>query len=60
MNKYKKLEEDIKFLNKYIQSIQRKLDDLSFENEDRKNELRKRAQSKYYINLISYAIVKLS
>ncbi len=60
MNKYKKLEEDIKFLNKYIQSIQKKLDDLSFEYEDRKNDLRKRAQSKYYINLLSYALIKLS
>jgi SNF2 family DNA or RNA helicase len=55
---FKKIEEDIKFINTGMKSIKKKLDDLSFEYEDLKNEMIKRNKSKYYTNLISFAILK--
>jgi hypothetical protein len=56
---YKKLEEDIEFLNKGIKSTKKKLDDLLFEYEDLKNEMSKRNKSKFYTNLISFAVLKI-
>jgi len=59
LNKIKKLEEEIKFINKDIDSTRRKLDDLSFEYEDLKNEMIKRNISKFYTNLLSFALLKI-
>ncbi|MFX1552200.1 MAG: SNF2-related protein, partial [Promethearchaeota archaeon] len=56
---FKKLEEDIKFINKDIKSTRKKLDDLSFEYEDLKKEMIKRNKSKFYTNLISFALLIL-
>ncbi|MFW9969546.1 MAG: SNF2-related protein [Candidatus Odinarchaeota archaeon] len=56
---FEKLEEDIKFINEDIKSTKKKLDDLSFEFEDLKNEMIKRNRSKYYTNLISFALLKI-
>jgi hypothetical protein len=57
---FKKIEEDIKFINTGMISIKKKLDDLSFEYEDLKNEMIKRNKSKYYTNLISFALLKFA
>ncbi len=56
---FKKIEEDIKFINAGMKSIKRKLDDLSFEYEDLKNEMIKRNKSKFYTNLISFGLLKI-
>ncbi|MFW9820033.1 MAG: hypothetical protein ACFFE5_10530, partial [Candidatus Thorarchaeota archaeon] len=56
---FKKLEEDIKFIEKDIKSGRRKLEDLSFEYEDLKNEMIKRNKSKFYTNLVSFAVLKI-
>jgi len=55
----KKLEEEIKFLKRDIQSISKKLDDLAFENEDLRNEMNRRNIAKFYTNLLSFAVVKI-
>lgn len=55
---YQKLEEEIGNLEKDIKAVKKKIDDLSFEYEDRKNEMNKRNLSKFYTNLSSIAIVK--
>ena len=59
MNKIEKLKEEINFLKNDINLIEKKLDDLSFEFEDLKNEMIRRNRSKYYTNLISFALIKL-
>jgi len=59
INKLKKLEEEIKFLEQDIKLNEKKLDDLSFEYEDLKNEMRKRNKSKFYTNLLSFALLKI-
>ncbi|KKM19235.1 hypothetical protein LCGC14_1657710 [marine sediment metagenome] len=59
MNNIKKLEEEIKFLKSDIRLIQIKLDDLSFEFEDLKNEMVKRNLSKFYTTILSFALIKL-
>ena len=59
MNNIKNLKEEIKFLTDDIRLIERKLDDLSFEFEDLKNEMIKRNSSKFYINILSFALIKL-
>ena len=59
LNKIKKLEEEIKFINKDINLTKRKLDDLSFEYEDLKNEMIKRNISKFFTNLLSFALLKI-
>ena len=59
MYKIEKLEEEIKFLTSDIKLIEKKLDDLSFEFEDLKNEMIKRSLSKYYIKVLSFALIKL-
>ncbi len=56
---FKKLEEEIKFIKKDIKLTKKKLDDLLFEYEDLKNEMLKRNRSKFYTNLISFALLKL-
>jgi len=59
MNKIEKLKEEINFLKQDIRLIEKKLDDLSFEFEDRKNEMIRRSRSKYYTNIISFALIKV-
>ena len=54
----KKLEEEIKFINKDIKSTKKKLDGLLFDYEDLKNEMIRRNKSKFYTNLISFALLK--
>ncbi|MFX0004649.1 MAG: SNF2-related protein, partial [Candidatus Hermodarchaeota archaeon] len=58
LNYFKKLEEEIKFLEKDIKLTKKKLDDLSFEYEDLKKEMIKRNKSKFYTNLISFGLLK--
>ena len=58
LNNIKKLEEEIKFIQKDMKLTEKKLDDLSFEYEDLKNEMIKRNLSKFYTNLLSFAILK--
>jgi len=60
LTQLEKLEEDIKFIEKDIQSIVRKLDDLSFEYNDLKKEMHKRNLSKFYTNLYSLAIIRFT
>ena len=59
IDKIKKLEEEIKFIQKDIKLTEKKLDDLSFEYEDLKNEMNKRNLSKFYTNLLSFALLKV-
>ena len=59
LNKLKKLEEDIKFITKDLNLTKKKLDDLSFEYEDLKNEMIKRNLSKFFTNLLSFSLLKL-
>jgi len=54
----KKLEEEIKFLKRDIQSIGKKLDDLAFEYEDLRNEMNRRNLAKFYTNLLSFALLR--
>ncbi|MFX0154985.1 MAG: SNF2-related protein [Candidatus Hodarchaeota archaeon] len=56
---FKKLEEEIKFIKKDLQVIEKKLDDLAYEYEDLKNDMNKRNLSKFYTNLLSFAILKI-
>ena len=58
LDKIKKLEEEIKFIDKDIQLTKKKLDDLSFEYEDLRNEMIKRNRSKFYTNLLSFALLR--
>ncbi|MFX1371862.1 MAG: SNF2-related protein [Promethearchaeota archaeon] len=59
LNDIKKLEEEINFINKDIILTKRKLDDISFEYEDLKNEMIKKNKSKFYTNIISFALLKI-
>ncbi|MBA7655995.1 hypothetical protein ES703_63908 [subsurface metagenome] len=59
LNKLKKLEEDIKFIIKDLNLTKKKLDDLSFEYEDLKNEMIKRNLSKFFTNLLSFSLLKI-
>ncbi len=59
LNKLKKLEEDINFIIKDLNLTNKKLDDLSFEYEDLKNEMIKRNLSKFFTNLLSFSLLKI-
>ncbi|MFX1310537.1 MAG: DEAD/DEAH box helicase [Promethearchaeota archaeon] len=59
LNMIKKLEEEIKFIEEDIKINETKLDDLAFEYEDLKNEMIKRNKSKFYTNLLSFALLKI-
>ncbi|MFX1413775.1 MAG: SNF2-related protein [Promethearchaeota archaeon] len=59
LKKVKQIDEDINFLEKDIAFTEKKIDDLSFEFEDIKNEMIKRNLAKFYTNLSSFAIVKI-
>jgi hypothetical protein len=54
-----KIEEEILFIDKDIKLAEKKLDDLSFEHEDLKNEMNRRNLSKFYTNLLSFAIIRI-
>ncbi|MFX1478198.1 MAG: DEAD/DEAH box helicase [Promethearchaeota archaeon] len=54
-----RLEEEVRFLEKDITSANKKLDDLSFNYEDLKNEMKRRNLSKFYTNILSIAIIRL-
>jgi len=60
LNKIQKLEEEIAFIEKDIQKIEKKLDDLSFEYEDNKQEMVKRNLAKFYTNLLSFAAITIN
>ncbi|MHA2283594.1 MAG: DEAD/DEAH box helicase [Promethearchaeota archaeon] len=55
----KRLEEEIRFNERGIKLAEKKLDDLSFEYEDLKNEMKRRNLAKFYTNLLSFAIIRL-
>ena len=59
LNIIKKLDEEIKFLEHGIKLNEKKLDELSFEYEDLKNEMLKRNKSKFYTTLLSFALLKI-
>jgi len=58
LERYQRLEEEIGILEKDIKNVEKRIDDLSFEYEDSKNEMRKRNLSKFYTNLSSFAIIE--
>ncbi len=58
LEKIKQLEEEINFIEKDIKKIEMKLDELSFEYEDFKNEMIKKNIAKFYANIIAVAIIK--
>ena len=59
IRKIEKLHEEIKFLRRYIKLNEKKLDDLSFEFEDLKNEMIRRNKSKFHVNMVSFAVINL-
>ncbi len=60
LDKIQKLEEEIRYIEKDIQNLEKKLDDLSFEFVDLKQEMIKRNLAKFYTNLFSFAVIKLT
>ncbi|MFX0043102.1 MAG: SNF2-related protein [Candidatus Hodarchaeota archaeon] len=60
LDNIQKLEEEIKYIEKDIKNIEKKLDDLSFEYEDLKQEMIKKNIAKFYTNLLSFAVIKLT
>jgi len=59
LDKIDKLKEEIRFLEKDIVKVEKKLDDLAFEFEDLKKEMSKRNRAKYYTNLNACAILRV-
>ncbi|MFX1326464.1 MAG: helicase-related protein, partial [Promethearchaeota archaeon] len=55
-----KIEGEIQFIERDIKLAEKKLDDLSFEYEDLKNEMKRRNLSKFYTNLLSIAIIRIT
>ena len=60
LDKIQKLDEEINYIEKDMQNMEKKLDDLSFEYEDLKQEMIKRNLAKFYTNLLSFAVIKLT
>ncbi len=60
LDRYQRLEEEIGVLERDIKAVEKIIDDLSFEYEDRKNEMNKRNLSKFYTNLSSFALIRFS
>ena len=60
LDKIQKLEEEIMFIERDIQNVEKKIDDLSFEFEDLKQEMIKKNLAKFYTNLFSFAVIKLT
>ncbi|MHA2288305.1 MAG: hypothetical protein ACXABG_05920, partial [Promethearchaeota archaeon] len=59
LDKIKKLEEEILFLEKDITKVEKKLDDLAFDYNDLKKDMTKRNRAKYYTNLSACAILRV-
>ena len=45
-------------MKKDIVGIKKKLDDVSFEYEDLKNEMKKRNLAKFYTNILGFAVIR--
>ncbi|NVM18715.1 MAG: DEAD/DEAH box helicase family protein [Candidatus Lokiarchaeota archaeon] len=60
LDKIDKLKEEIRFIEKDLVKVDKKLDDLAFEFEDLKREMSKRNRAKYYTNLSACAILHLN
>ncbi|TFG08039.1 MAG: hypothetical protein EU539_03460 [Promethearchaeota archaeon] len=52
-------DEEIEHLKKDIDAIKKKLDDLSFQHEDLKSDMRKRNLAKFYTNILGFAVLKI-
>lgn len=59
LDKIDKLKEEIRFLEKDIKKVEKKLDNLAFEFDDLKNEMNKRNRAKFYTNLNACAILRV-
>ena len=59
LDKIDKLKEEIRFLEKDIVKVGKKLDDLAFDYDDLKSDMSKRNRAKYYTNLGACAILRL-
>ena len=59
LDKIDKLKEEIRFLEKDIVKVEKKIDELAFEFDDLKKEMSKRNRAKYYTNLNACAILRL-
>ncbi|MBY8988284.1 MAG: DEAD/DEAH box helicase family protein [Candidatus Lokiarchaeota archaeon] len=59
LDKIDKLKEEIRFLEKDIVKVEKKLDDLAFEFDDLKKDMSKRNRAKYYTNLNACAILRV-
>lgn len=57
LDKIKQLEEQIQFIEKDIGKIQKKIDDLSFDYDDLKKEMKKRNLNKYFTDLLGFAVL---
>jgi len=53
------LEEEIRFIQKDITIITKKLDDLAFEHEDLTSDMKRRNLAKFYTNLLSFAFIRI-
>ena len=56
----KNLEEEISIIKEDIIKLKKKLDDLSFEFEDLKNEMNKQNLAKFYTNILGLAIIQFT
>ncbi|MFX0074891.1 MAG: SNF2-related protein [Candidatus Hermodarchaeota archaeon] len=54
-----RLDEEIRFLERDLANVKKKLDDLAFDYEDLKKDMTKRNKAKYYTNLSACAILKV-
>ena len=59
LDKIDKIKEEIRFLEKDIVKVGKKLDDLAFDYDDLNREMSKRNRAKYYTNLTACAILRL-
>ena len=60
LDKINNLKEEIRFLEKDIVKVEKKLDDLAFDYNDLKTDMRKRNLAKFYTNLDAFAIIRFS
>ncbi len=59
LDKIEKLKEQTKFIQTDLKLTEKKIDELTFEYEDLKNDMNKRNLSKFYTNLLSFALLKI-
>jgi len=55
-----KLKEEIRFLEKDIASVEKKIDSLAFDYNDLQTDMKKRNLAKFYTNLDAFAIIRFS